>query len=257
MGGHHMKILALDIETAPNVAHVWGVWKQNIAPNQLMQTGRVMCFAARWLGEDGETLFYSEQGGKRARTKMVKAAHALMTEADVTVHYNGTSFDMPTLNREFLKADIGPPAPYQQVDLLKVVRSEFRFVSNRLDNILKELKIGSKVEHHGHKLWVGCMNGDPEAWATMEEYNRGDVDQLETLYYRLLPWIRSHPNHALYRAASLNPACPNCDSIALQRRGFQYAKTQKYQRYHCQSCGAWSRERFTSCHKDDRRLVQA
>ena len=36
-----MKILGLDIETAPNTAHVWSLWKQNIAINQIVNTGRV------------------------------------------------------------------------------------------------------------------------------------------------------------------------------------------------------------------------
>jgi len=33
-----MQILLLDIETAPNTAHVWGLWNQNVSLNQLMES---------------------------------------------------------------------------------------------------------------------------------------------------------------------------------------------------------------------------
>ncbi|MCI0528756.1 MAG: hypothetical protein L0Y56_15060, partial [Nitrospira sp.] len=47
-----VRILLLDIETAPNVAHVWGLWNQHVRINQLMASGYVMCWAAKWLGEE-------------------------------------------------------------------------------------------------------------------------------------------------------------------------------------------------------------
>lgn len=46
-----MKILLLDIETSPNVAHVWGLWQQNVGTNQLLEASEVMCWAAKWYGE--------------------------------------------------------------------------------------------------------------------------------------------------------------------------------------------------------------
>lgn len=60
-----------------------------------------------------------------------------------------------------------------------MARKQFRFASNRLDHLLRDLKIGEKVRHDGHELWVRCMAKDKAAWADMERYNRGDVDQLE------------------------------------------------------------------------------
>ena len=249
-----MKILGIDIETAPNVAHVWGLFKQNIGTNQILQTGRVMCWAARWFsdGEDATTVFMSEyQHGHEA---MVRGAWRLLDEADAVVHYNGTRFDVPTLNREFLKLGLAPPSPYAEVDLLRTARKRFRFASNRLDHLLKELKIGEKVRHDGHSLWVGCMNGDHDSWVRMEEYNRGDVDQMDTLYRVLLPWISNHPNHALYQDTD-RPVCTNCGGTSLHSRGTQRTKTQMYRRFQCQDCGTWVRERFTSVDKDKRRHI--
>ncbi len=42
------------------------------------------------------------------------------------------------------------------------------------------------------------MNKDPAAWKVMEKYNKQDVLLLEKVYDRLLPWIKSHPNHHLF-----------------------------------------------------------
>jgi uncharacterized protein YprB with RNaseH-like and TPR domain len=187
-----LKILLLDIESSPNVAHVWGIWQQNVGINQLMESSYVLCWAAKWLGED-EIMFDSVHVSKPK--KMLKRIHDLISEADAVIHYNGTKFDMPTLNKEFLLHEMNPPAPYKQIDLLRQVRSQFRFPSNKLDYVAQRLGLGSKTAHEGHELWVKCMNKDKDAWFRMEEYNKQDVILLEKLYNRLLPWIKNHPNH--------------------------------------------------------------
>lgn len=229
-----MKILLLDIESSPNTAHVWGLWQQNVSINQLMESSYVLCYAAKWYGEK-EVMFDSVH---KSRPKtMLKGIHGLLNDADAVVHYNGTKFDIPTLNKEFLLHSFNPPSPYKQIDLLRVVRSNFRFPSNKLDYVAQRLNLGKKHEHEGHELWVKCMNGDKDAWKRMEKYNIQDVVLLENLYGHLLPWIKSHPNHNLF---SDGHVCPNCSSSSLQRRGTAISATGTYQRYQCRSCGTWS-----------------
>ena len=229
-----MKILLLDIESSPNTAHVWGLWQQNVSINQLMESSYVLCYAAKWLGEK-EVKFDSVHQSKPKT--MLKGIHGLLNDADAVVHYNGTKFDIPTLNKEFLLHSFNPPSPYRQVDLLRVVRSNFRFPSNKLDYVAQRLNLGKKHEHEGHELWVKCMNGDKDAWKRMEKYNIQDVILLENLYGALRPWIRNHPNHNLF---SDDHVCPNCGSSSLQRRGTAISATGTYQRYQCRSCGTWS-----------------
>ncbi len=245
-----MRILGVDIETAPNKAFVWGLWKQTVSLSQLIQSGRVMCFAWRWFDqplEDSPVQFISEVGGKRAHEKMIRKAHALLTECDAAVHYNGTSFDVPTLNKEFVKVGLGPPAPFAHVDLLLTARRRFRFTSNKMAHLLTQLGIEEKASTSGFRLWIGCMDGDPDAWEEMETYNRQDVSSMEKLYQILLPWISNHPNHALYQPDDIPvKMCPNCGGIDLQRRGKQRTKVMVYQRFQCQDCMSWSRSRLTS-----------
>lgn len=239
-----MKILFLDIETAPNVAHVWGLWNQNIGTPQIIAAGYVMCWAAKWLGED-EIIFDSIY--KSSPKDMLRRIYSLLDEADAVVHYNGTKFDIPTLNKEFISHGMTPPAPYKQIDLLNVCKNEFRFPSNKLDFVAKQLGLGGKVGHEGHMLWVKCMEKDPKAWQEMEEYNKHDVVLLEKVYGVLLPWIKGHANHALYQEDK--QVCPNCGGKHFQRRGFAYTTAYKYPRFRCKDCGTWFRGAYQK--KDD------
>ena len=234
-----LKILLLDIESSPNTAHVWGLWQQNVSINQLMESSYVLCYAAKWLGQ--KDVLFDSVHQSRPKT-MLKGIHGLLNDADAVVHYNGTKFDIPTLNKEFLLHRFNPPSPYKQIDLLRVVRSNFRFPSNKLDYVAQRLGLGKKHEHEGHELWVKCMNGDKDAWKRMEQYNIQDVVLLESLYNALRPWIKSHPNHNLFAD---DHVCPNCASTRLQKRGTAISSTGTYQRYQCSSCGTWSQSTKT------------
>jgi rubredoxin len=164
--------------------------------------------------------------------------HALLDEADIVIHYNGQKFDIPVLNREFLKHGLKPPSPYKQIDLFRVVKRMFRFESNKLKSILKELSLENKLEHEGFRLWTDCMDGKPAAWKKLGAYNRRDVTVLEPLYELLRPWIANHPN---VTAMEKGLACPKCGSKKTQERGVQVTTTRTYQRHQCQSCGGWFR----------------
>lgn len=246
-----MRILLLDIETAPNVAHVWGLWEQNVGLNQLLASGYVMCWAAKWFGED-EIMFDSVM--QSHPKSMLKRIHALLCEADVVVHYNGKKFDIPTLNKEFVTYGMNPPSPYKQIDLLQVVKRQFKFPSNKLAYVAPELGLAPKEKHEGHEMWIKCMAKDAAAWVEMERYNRQDVGTLEELYVKLLPWIPNHPNRGLYDEPGV-PCCPACGSGSLQRRGSARNAAGRYARYQCNDCGAWSRDPTPENDKADRSIL--
>jgi hypothetical protein len=233
-----MKILLLDIETAPNTAYVWGLFKENIPLARLVETGYVLCWSAKWYGETG--ISYMDMH-RSSRIDMLKGIHSLLEQADAVIHYNGTSFDIPTLNKEFIKHNLTPPSPYKQIDLLRTARSQFKFTSNKLDHVAQELGVGKKKEHRGFELWIDCMkNNNSDAWAEMEEYNIGDVILLERVYDRLKPWIKNHPNQNLY--SNGRHVCPACGGEKLHKRGTSYTISGRYQRYVCLDCHKWSRD---------------
>jgi hypothetical protein len=231
-----MKILLIDIETAPNLVHVWGLWQQNVGLPQIIDSGYVMCWAAKWLGES--EIYYDDIQQSKPKT-MLKGIHALLNQADAVIHYNGTKFDIPTLNKEFLLYGLPSPSPYKQIDLLKTARQQFRFPSNKLDYVAQALGVGSKTVNRGHQLWIDCMAKDPNAWGEMKAYNINDVIILEAVYGKLIPWIKNHPNQNLYSAG--DQVCPNCGGEHLQKRGTSYGISGTYQRYQCKDCGTWSK----------------
>jgi hypothetical protein len=185
---------------------------------------------------------------------MLKGVHELLAKCDAVIHYNGRKFDIPVLNKEFLLHKMRPPAPFKQIDLYQVMRSSFGFPSKKLEYICKKLGQDGKVKHRGHEMWVGCMNDDPECWAEMERYNKQDVTELELVYNEVRPWIRMHPNTALYDEPGI-PMCPACGSTHLQRRGWAYTSANKYPRYMCFDCGKWMREPNSELNKEDRSIL--
>lgn len=238
-----MKILLLDIETAPNLVHTWGLFNQNISINSIIDSGYTICWSAKWLG-DKEIFSSSMLDGN---DHMLQLIHQLLDESDAVITYNGTRFDIPTLNKEFIKHGLTPPAPYKQIDLLRTARGQFRFTSNKLDYVAQFLGLGSKVKIKTQDLWKRCMAGEPKAMKEMTLYNRHDVVLLERVYEVMKPWIKNHANHSVHSAKLV---CPNCGSEHYQRRGYAHTGAGSYARYNCNKCATWFRSNHSEAAKD-------
>lgn len=237
-----MKITHIDIETAPNICFTWGLFNQNVGLDQIVSPGYTLCWAAK-LPDAKKVEFMSiHHNGAEA---MITRMHEILTETDAVVHYNGKRFDVPILNKDFIKHGLAPPDSYQQIDLLRTARHRFKFASNKLDFVSQFLGLEAKHSHKGMKLWKECMEGNESAWKTMKKYNIQDVHLLPKLYKKLLPWIQDHPNYALY-VDSDNPVCTNCGSENLHSVGMEHLATQSYRRLRCVECKTPLRERATA-----------
>ncbi len=229
------RILHLDIETAPNLAFVWRLTQDYINPEHLVSTGYVLCWAAKWHGDKTVHFGSVKQDGPKG---MLEKMHKLLNAADIVVHYNGKKFDIPTLNKEFVLAGMAPPNPVKQVDLLRVVKQQFKFTSNKLDHVSRELGLEAKEQHKGMAMWKECMDksepGHAKSWRMMERYNRQDAKMLEPLYWRLLPWIPNHPNYTLYTGDV--DACPRCGSKKYTRTTTAHTTALAYALYRCDKC---------------------
>lgn len=231
----NVRILVFDIETAPHTAHVWGLFQQNVGLPQLIEPGRVLGYAYKWVGD--KTVHWEDESGSHA--DMIRKAHELFTEADIVVGYNSTPFDIPHMNREFILAGLTPPKPYKQIDLLKTVRKQFKFASGKLDHVSQMLGIGHKVKHSGHEMWIRCMAGDPKAWADMGKYARQDVALTEKLLGYLRPWLVNVPH--LGQLAGEETSCWACGGVRFRRDGDYSAYVTSYPLSQCTRCGAWTR----------------
>lgn len=237
----HMKILHLDIETAPTNVYTWSLWPKFVSPSDVQEAGYTLCWSAMWEGER-EVKYGSI---KQVDRDFIQEVWELLDEADAVVHYNGTKFDIPVLFKEFVLWGLPPPSHFHQIDLLKTVRKQFKFESNKLDYVCQRLGLGAKTQHKGMSLWYGCMEGNEASWKTMERYNKQDVRLLRKLYKKLLPWIHNHPNVGMWVDDPKKPTCTNCGSTNVVSKGTQYnTKCASYNRYSCRSCGTPLRGRL-------------
>ena len=255
------KILTLDLETAPIQSYHWGLWDQNIGLNMIGTDWSILSYSAKWLHE--ERTMYKDtflQRNQRKDLALLKTVRNLLNEADIVVGQNVARFDMKKLNARFILNDIAPPSPVRIIDTLKVAKRHFAFTSNKLEFMSDKLCVKYKKLKHGQfpgfELWKEFLARNPAAQAEMEKYNRYDVLSTEELYLIMRPWIAGHPNVNLYSdVQSEVKRCPNCGSDALIKKGHRYTQLGKYQRYHCQGCGAWPHDRTNLITKEGRGLL--
>lgn len=237
--GQEWKCLVIDIETRPALAMVWELFGANVSLSQLQEAKSMMCFAAKWLhAPKKEIMFHSAWGD--GKTGMVEAAWKLLDEADAVVTYNGDKFDLRILQRHFIEEDLPPTRPFDSIDIYKKLKRVSSWTSHKLDHIVTELGLGSKLAHQGFDLWVGCMRGDPKCEALMERYNREDVWISEKLFHR----VRSHLPHMPSVAAHIGETegCPPCGSTRMEKVPEKWrTKTRVYDMFRCKDCGVYSR----------------
>lgn len=237
------KILILDVETFPNTAYVWKFFKENIGAKQVLEYSTLASFAYKWLDDDA---VYYEDTQHQSEKQLVRKLLAVLDLADIVVAHNGAKFDLPTIQGRALVLGLKPPSPYKIVDTLLVARYEFNFPANNLIHLSQLLGVELKGDHQkfpGFELWEQCMKGNPEAWEEMRTYNKQDVITLEQIYLKMRPFMRRHPNVAVY-AETNQILCPKCGSAHIQKRGYLTTNVYKYQRFQCQTCGGWARTRF-------------
>ena len=232
------KILYVDIETAPIIAAIWTTYEANAI--WIERDTYLLSFAAKWAHERNVKTFalpdYPRyKTHKHDDKQLCHDLWKMLDAADIVVAHNGDSFDIKKINSRLAVHGFKPPSPYKTIDTLKVARRNFKFDSNKLDNLGRYLKEGRKIPNTGAHLWRGCCDGDPKSWRIMRRYNAGDVRLLVRIDQRLRSWDRNRPNLNLYTGGH---GCPTCQSRALQRRGLNYGKTVVRQRWLCEDCGA-------------------
>lgn len=242
-------ILIYDIETTPSLSWVWAGYKTNILAEQ--QRSYLLSFAYTWLGSDS-VWFHGLNDNPDFQPNqpndlwLAERLANLFDRADITVAHNGDRFDVKKTNTYLLYNQLPPPSPYQTIDTLSETKRQFAHIKNNLNYLTNTHGLGEKVNHVGIDLWFGCMAGNPEAWAKMEQYNVQDVMLLEDWYLTIRPWIgrpgkKAHPN--LGHWVKGKRVCTNCGSEKVTPRGTHRTMVSEFQTYACLNCGAYSRAR--------------
>lgn len=239
------KILLFDIETVMMKGYFWnGKYKQTISDEQIIDDWNTVAWAAKWLFSsdimcDVQT---PEEAINRDDLRLLEGIWNLMDEADILIAHNGDRFDVRKLNSRFIEHGFLPPSPYRTIDTLKVAKRHFAFSSYALPFICSKLGVEGKFDTR-YSLWKECLDGDEAALEYMSKYNVQDVKILEEVYLKFRPWIKSHPNLALYMEVD-EEVCSNCGSVDLIDKGKYYTtNVNLYKSLNCENCGNWVRRR--------------
>lgn len=237
------KVLLIDIETTPLQVHCWGTWKQFIGHEQVINDWFMLSYSAKWLFDSkvmGSVLTPIE-AVKKDDSRIARELWKLFDQADVIIGHNISGFDLPKAQTRFLLNKLAPPSPFRVIDTLTVARQNFRFASNKLDYI-GQLLLNDRKIHTEYQLWLRCLEGDAKSLEDMLTYNKKDVLLLEEAYVFLRPYIKGHPNMAIYQE-SIEPTCPTCGSTNIDECGHYATSVNRYLAFRCKDCGAICRSR--------------
>lgn len=254
------KVLVYDIETAPIIAHVWRLWDQNVALNQIARDWHVLSWSAKWLNDPEDKVMYMDQRNAKNiedDSEILKYIWLLIDQADVVITQNGKNFDQKKLNARFIINKMQPPSSYKHIDTKQIASKIFGFTSNKLaymaDVLCEKYKKLDHAKYVGHELWNQCLLGNIDAWNEMETYNKHDVLALEELYTKLIPWDSS-VNFNLYHD-DLENTC-KCGSDKFIRNGYYYTSAGKYQKFKCKQCGSETRSKENLLSKEKRMSLE-
>lgn len=254
-----VKVLVVDVETAPLEAFVWGLHEQNVGLEQIKTDWSIMSFSAKWLGAPESEIFYCDnrnEADPRDDRKLLKVIHSLLDEADICLTQNGIKFDTKKLNARFILNGMPPVTSYRNIDTLRIAKKHFGFTSNKLAYMTSQLCTKYKKQDHsdfpGMKLWIECLKGNIKAWKSMEVYNKFDILSLEELYFVLAPWDKTIQFNVYSDDAKERCTCGNEE---FQTKGYIYTNSAKYQRYVCTNCQKEYKDNYNLLAKTKRKAM--
>lgn len=252
------KVLVADIETAPMLVYAFGLFKQNISTNQIVEDSSLLSVAAKWLGHD-YCWYRDTRGSPRDYKHLIWDVWYLLVETDMVIAHNGEAFDMRKLRTYMALHDLPPVPEVKVIDTLKLHRKAFAFDSHKLDYISNKFSTTPKSEHGmfpGFSLWKECLKDNSLAWDEMQMYNVLDIKSLEDVYMNLRGWYSGAPNMGAFKSsASGRMTCPNCGSENTAQRGYRRTQVGIYKRYRCNSCKGWFRGRTMAFSKEEREHI--
>lgn len=246
------KILVYDIETAPMLGFVWGLWDNNVALNQLHSDWYILSWSAKWLGSK-EILYMDQRNAKDIEddTKVLEGIWKLLDEADIVITHNGKSFDQKKLYARFVLKGMRPPSSSRHIDTKQIASRYFKFTSNKLEYLSNNLGTKYKKSKHakfsGFELWRECLAGNLGAWKEMQHYNKYDVLALEEVYKKLIPWDNTI-DFSVYFGGEAR-VC-SCGSRKFTNTKYEFTNTAVRRKLTCTFCGRELRDKANLLPKD-------
>jgi len=251
------RILYVDIENSRMVVTfpTYSLYNiDRIHPRHITHDWYITCAAWAWLDNEKQKVGKIEGAKvsdfKKAYKKdfrndlgIVKKLHEAMSEADLIVGHNSDAFDIKKINYKFIKHGLPAINLPPTVDTLKSAKKYARSSSNSLYYLAKEFGVPMKVDLPSgvmHAADDGCEKSLDKLFA----YCKGDIKAGANLYFKLLPYIKNHPNlnRILGIQKKANPkklkACGTCGSANVRPWGTYPTKSGPVRRIYCTDCGS-------------------
>lgn len=227
------KILVYDIETTLNRTYTfWSGKKGYINGNDLIDEPQMISIAWKWLGEKDITSMPWDNT-KKCDKELTRAFLEEYNKADAVITINGNSFDNKWINTRAAKHKLFVNTYVKSIDMYRMSKKYLRLPSHSMKYIANFFGLSLKKEHAGLQMWKdiqwGTQRESAIALENMLEYNIGDIQATEDIYYRLLEFTTPQIHiGVLENEEELSDPRSGCTDISLFKMTTTGAGTKQY-----------------------------
>lgn len=230
-----MKLVFIDIETAPLPVWVWRMGKQVVRHNQLL-TGKEIY--------DIICICYCFNDGKKAKSltwedpDMIQKFDDIIrsSEIDYVIGKNSDRFDIKHINAQRMFQDLSGMPEWNQYteDLEKQMRRHFILPSQSLDYISARLGLGGKdkMEFQDWKDIVEHNDNYGKSLTKMVKYCKKDVEDTREIWEYCKKHFTPKWNESIIKDME---CCTHCGSTKIRKNGVRQSGSTKWQMWFCNS----------------------
>lgn len=240
-----IRTLVYDIEVLPNKGYFFELRdKYGSISKDFVKVNKSICTVAyKFVGEKERGVISVGDWRKDYKANpwndknLIEEFAKILSKADRVVAHYGDKFDQPFLNARALYNGLAPLQFPKSIDTYKLAKKHFKLMANRLGYIGEFLGLGDKLPMEAMD-WVKVAEGDLGALKKMAEYNMQDVDLLEAVYLKMLPYVITNLDlNKLSSKAGEGNVCACCGSRNLNKAGKRVLTSKICQAFKCIDCG--------------------
>jgi DNA polymerase elongation subunit (family B) len=227
------KILVYDIETTLNRTYTfWSGKKGYINGNDLIDESKMISIAWKWLGDKDITSMPWDNKLK-CDEELTRVFLEEYNKADAVVTINGNSFDNKWINTRAAKHRLFVNTYVKSIDMYRMSKKYLKLPSHSMKYIAKFFGLSLKKGHAGLQMWKDIQWGTPKesalALEDMLDYNIGDIQATEDIYYRLLEFTTPQMHVGVLEDENdLSDPRTGCTDVTLFKMTTTAAGTKQY-----------------------------
>lgn len=204
------KRLFFDIEVSPNLVFSWQIGnKIALFPENIVEERQIICISYKW---EGNNKVHSIKWIDNNDENIVREFYPIIASADELVGHNLRGFDVKWFKTRALYYGLPSFGEIPILDTLTISRSKFKFNSNKLDYIIRYLKLGAKKDNGGFDTWKKIiLHKDKKSLDLMVKYCEQDVLETEKVFNSIKNYGNFKTNRAILIEGDYHH-CPECTS---------------------------------------------